>query len=96
MPKARLTDPITSVEAADSVANLTATKKAILDLLKVPCTDESLVARYESLARTYTVPMASPSGIRSRRHELAVAGYLTAVDYSKSASGRRAIVWGLA
>ena len=69
MPKARLTDPITSVEASDSVANLTETKKAILDLLKVPCTDESLVTRYESLARTYAIPMASQSGIRSRRHE---------------------------
>lgn len=95
MPKARLTDPITSVEAADSVTNLTATKKAILDLLKFPCTDEDLVNRYQKLARTYAVPMASPSGIRSRRHELTVAGYLTALDYSKTLTGRRAIVWGV-
>jgi hypothetical protein len=94
MPYARLTDPITSVEAADSVGNLTETKKTILDLLKHPSTDEDLVNRYQSITRAGLAPMASPSGIRSRRHELAVAGYLEAVDYAKSLTGRRAIVWG--
>jgi hypothetical protein len=95
MPKARLTDPITSVEAADSVRNLTDTKRAILDLLKFPSTDEELVNRYQSLSRLGFVPMASPSGIRSRRHELHAAGYVKPLDYSKSLTGRRAILWGL-
>lgn len=95
MPVARLTDPITSVEAADSVKNLTETKRAILGLLKHPSTDEQLVNRYQSYSRAGFAPMASPSGIRSRRHELAVAGYLEAVDYGKTAMGRRAIIWGV-
>lgn len=95
MPVARLTDPITSVEAADSVTNLTETKKAILGLLKHPSTDEQLVNRYQVYARSGFAPMASPSGIRSRRHELTVAGYVEAVDYGKTAMGRRAIVWGV-
>ena len=95
MPKARLTDPITSHEAASSVTGLTATKRAILDLLKYPATDEELVNRYQSIARIGLAPMASPSGIRSRRHELHTAGFVKPLDYSKSLTGRRAILWGL-
>lgn len=95
MPKARVTDPITSHEAADSVTGLTATKRAILGLLKHPATDEELVNRYQSLSRVGLAPMASPSGIRSRRHELHTAGFVTALAYSKSLTGRRAILWGL-
>jgi hypothetical protein len=95
MPKARATDPITSHEAAETVTNLTATKRAILDLLKLPATDEELVNRYQSIARVGLAPMASPSGIRSRRHELHTAGYVQPIDYSKSLTGRRAILWGL-
>ena len=93
MPYARLTDPITSVEAADSVKYLSETKKAIIDLLKMSSTDEELVNRYQTLARLGRIPNASPSGIRSRRHELAIAGLVKAVGYTKSMTGRRAIVW---
>jgi hypothetical protein len=96
MPRARITDPVTSHDAAKSVTNLTATKQAILDLLKFPCTDEELVNRYQSVARVGLAPNASPSGIRSRRHELHAAGYVKSLDYAKSMTGRRAIVWGLA
>jgi RNase adaptor protein for sRNA GlmZ degradation len=95
MPKARLTDPITSHEAAESVGNLTATKQAILDLLKLPATDEELVNRYQSVVRLGLAPQASPSGIRSRRHELAEINLVKQIDYGKSAMGRKAIVWGL-
>lgn len=96
MPYARHTDPITSHEAAETVLHLSATKQAILDLLKFPSTDEDLVNRYQSLARMGQVPSASPSGIRSRRHELEVQGRVRALDYSKSSTGRKAIVWGRA
>lgn len=96
MPRARTTDPITSHEAAASVLNLSATKQVILDLLKFPATDEDLVNRYQSLARMGQAPTASPSGIRSRRHELEVQGRVRAIDYSKSSTGRKAIVWGRA
>jgi hypothetical protein len=96
MPYARITDPQTSHEAAASVLNLSATKQVILDLLKFPATDEELVNRYQSLARMGQAPTASPSGIRSRRHELEVQGRVRALDYSKSSTGRKAIVWGRA
>jgi hypothetical protein len=95
MPKARLTDPITSVEAADSVRNLTDTKHTILLILKSPATDEQLIERYRIYSQANISPKASPSGIRSRRHELAEAGYLEVVGIGKSAMGRRSLIWGV-
>jgi len=96
MPYARITDPQTSHEAAASVLNLSATKQAILDLLKFPATDEELVNRYQSLARMGQAPTASPSGIRSRRAELVRLGLVKEVGFAKSASGRKATVWSRA
>ena len=94
MPHARTLDPSTSHEAAASVENLTETKRAILALLQTAMTDHELVRRYQATAHAGFIPMASDSGIRSRRAELVGEGY---VEDSKGRvtlpSGRRAIIW---
>jgi hypothetical protein len=70
---ARRTDPETSHEAAASV-NVTAGQQVVLDALTQhgPCTDEELVG-YMHLAANPAWRL-SPSGIRSRRHELTAKG----------------------
>jgi len=93
MPHARNTDPRTSHEAATSVKNLTLTQQAIVNLLASPMADEELVERYRLRTRAGLAPMASESGIRSRRHELAERGLVKAVGETKTASGRKALVW---
>jgi hypothetical protein len=94
MPHARLTDPQTSHEAAESVGNLTATKEAILKALARPGTDVDLVERYQNLRNA---PRASESGIRSRRAELVRDGLVQdSGDRVRLASGRNAIVWQVA
>jgi len=93
MPFARKNDPSTSHEAAESVKNLTETQKAIVGLLKVAKTDEELVAAYRNLSWAGRAPMASESGVRSRRHELAVQGLVVEAGLSKTSFGRKAIVW---
>lgn len=95
MPHARTTDPRTSHEAAKSVKNLTLTQQGILKLLATPMTDEELLLRYELRSRAGMVPMASESGIRSRRHELTERGLIHAVGESRTRFGRTAIVWGI-
>lgn len=98
MPHARLTDPETSHEAAQSVKNLTATKRTILWLFGKfkYLTDETLQAHYRRLIMTGDAPRASESGIRSRRAELVKAGYLFDSGQRKPMeSGRNAIVWGV-
>lgn len=94
MPHARTTDPRTSHSAAKSVKNLTLTQQGILKLLAVPMTDEELVERYQLRSRAGMVPMASESGIRSRRHELAERGLVWAVGEARTRFGRHAIIWG--
>lgn len=93
MPHARKTDPHTSHEAATSVKNLTLTQQAILGLLAYPLCDEELVEHYQLRFHCGLAPMASESGIRSRRHELAERGLVKAVGETKTASGRKALVW---
>lgn len=94
MPFARKTDPTTSHEAAAQVDNLTATKQAILKALNHPRTDVDLISAYKSL---YGAPVASESGIRSRRAELVAAGLVQDTGARvKLASGRNAIVWAKA
>lgn len=94
MPKARKNDPATSHEAADSVADVTATQSYIVKVLnKKPRNDHELIEAYRQYK---TAPRASESGIRSRRAELVKAGVVT--DTGKRVvlpSGRRSIVWGL-
>lgn len=94
MPFARTEDPSTSHQAAASVSNLTETKRAILILLQTAMTDNELVARYQANALAGFVPMASESGIRSRRAELVADGYVEDSNGRATLpSGRKAIMW---
>jgi hypothetical protein len=94
MPNARITDPVTSHEAAATVRNLTATMEGIVTVLKHrgPQPDD-MIARYYSLSG---FPYASPSGLRSRRAELVDLGIIEpSGEFAKTPSGRRTIVWRL-
>lgn len=94
MPHARNTDPATSHEAADTVRNISATQAAILAALRAPMTDEQLVDTYYALVDSMRAPNASPSGIRSRRAELARQGLVVDTgERRKLVSGRHAILW---
>jgi hypothetical protein len=94
MPNARTSDPLTSHEAAESVANITETQEAIYKLLRHPLTDEQLIDGYKDLVMLGLAPKASESGIRSRRAELVQLSLIEAKGDSKTWSGRRCIVWG--
>lgn len=95
-PRARATDPATSHEAArrcraDSRAHL-----AVLGVVRVlgPLTDEELVATYERTRTSLGNPELSPSGIRTRRSELAAAGVVHEHDREgRTSRGRRAARW---
>jgi hypothetical protein len=89
--KARKTDPQTSHDAADSVNNITETKRHILKMLRTPKCDDQLIGMWKASKGS---PEASESGIRSRRAELVREGRV--VDTGKRiqlASGRFAIIW---
>jgi hypothetical protein len=91
MPRARNTDPITSVLAAESVSEITATQEYVLRCLKKPRNDIALVEAYRAYKNA---PRASESGIRSRRAELVEAGLVVAsADRVKTPSGRWSVVW---
>lgn len=97
MPGARLTDPQTSHDAADSVKNITDTQRAILMILTWPKTDEELVDAFYQMADSNGWKQASPSGIRSRRAELVSQGLVVdSGERAKLSSGRSAIVWKVA
>ncbi len=96
MPNARKTDPHTSHEAAASVVEVTETQLAIFGLLKKPMTDQDLVTAYGKLVLSRKAPMASESGIRSRRAELVELELVERKGESKTWSGRKCIVWGQA
>lgn len=96
MPHARLTDPVTSHEAAARVSpeNLTQTQEIIVKLLDEGMTDEELVNAFAGYCHLQGISnISSPSGIRSRRNELYRAGKVEAIAYGKAKSGRRSIVW---
>jgi len=91
MPGARITDPQTSHEAAQSVTNITPLKRAILDVLQEAMCDEELVF---VIRHTYGPAFASESGIRSRRAELAREGFVEATGArTRTLTGRMALVW---
>jgi len=98
MPHARTTDPTTSHEAAASVKHLSRTQSGILGILRSPMTDEQLVAWYQMMAKKEPslFPMASESGIRSRRAELVKLGLVCPVGYAKTKSNRNTIKWSAA
>ena len=96
MPAARMTDPETSHEAAESVRNLTATQTEVLRIIRVcrRVTDVELVEQYQRMVKHFAAPPASDSGIRSRRAELVKAGkVIDSGDRERLPSGRHAIVW---
>lgn len=91
MPKARNTDPKTSHDAAETVADVTITQAYILKALTKPRTDTQLIEAYRKLKRA---PLASESGIRSRRAELVTKGLV--VDSGTrglTQFNRQSIVW---
>jgi len=102
---ARNTDPETSHEAADSIADLTARQREVLYVMSKyrvgKVADHVLVE--DHVLRTEQ----SPQSIRSRRAELVKAGLVDRAelvkaglvehtgDYVKTVSGRRARVWAV-
>lgn len=98
-PRARRSDPVTSQEAADSLANLDslrASQQAVLVLLQNTggMADHLLVELYDLWQEDVpTIPTQSPSGLRTRRKELTTMGLVYEKGYTYTASGRRAIVW---
>lgn len=94
MSRARATDPQTSHDAGDAVKDMTETQAYIIRVLeKKPRNDSQLIAAYRNFKRA---PMASDSGIRSRRAELVKSGLVSDTGARVVLpSGRRSIVWGL-
>lgn len=87
---ARASHPETSHAAARSV-NVTKGQRIVLELLESlsgPVTHEHLV----NIAQARGVRI-SPSGVRSRCHELHDKGYVRAAGETLTQSGRRAITW---
>jgi hypothetical protein len=94
MPFARLLDPVTSHEAADSVANVTEVQATILSILREkPMSDEYLVIEYQTRVYRADAKPATEQSIRSRRAELARLGLVSVDGYTVTLSGRRAQVW---
>jgi Fe2+ or Zn2+ uptake regulation protein len=92
---ARITDPETSHEAAESASHrITMCQQAVLTLLlaqNAPLSDAELVFRYQNMT---TLPKQSPSGIRSRRHELVLRGLVRDSHQRMRPDGGRAhILW---
>ena len=99
MPGARITDPQTSHEAAQSLKaeRLSETKRAILRILKYKdLTDDQIYQMFnQGVEHGYWNP-ASVSGVRSRRAELVKDGLLIRKGQSKTRFGRNCIIWGRA
>lgn len=97
--RARKTDPSTSHEAAESVADISVLQKNLLDIFKRTgrgLTDEQLVERYNTWRMRKKWASASPQSIRSRRSELVVKGYIEFDgEYGVTVFGRKTRVWRL-
>lgn len=83
-------DPWTSKR---SKPNKEQTRALVLRVLPTvqPCTDERLV---EACAQVD--PFCTPSGVRSRRHELATEGLVRSAGEGKTSTGRKALTWEVA
>lgn len=100
---ARNDDRKTSHDAAKSVTELPQKQRDVLKVFNVATsfmtrglTDEQLVNFYDDYVHRKEVSQQSQSGIRSRRNELTLKGYI--VDSGKTRptkSGRQATVWKL-
>jgi hypothetical protein len=76
------------------VQHVTRTQQTIYNLLINSMTDEELFTSYSKAVAAGLAPMASPSGVRSRRAELVVLGFVEDTGTRrKLMSGRNAIVW---
>lgn len=96
MPFARKKDPATSKLAASRVKNVLSTRDVVLDIMtrKGPMIDAKLISEYQKAAAKGKAPMASESGIRTRRSELVQLGQVIATDkVAKTPYGRAAVVW---
>lgn len=97
MPTWRATDPTTSRDAALSIdeADVSALQIWIHQILQeTPLTDEQLLERITGFCDRIGLNPPSPSGVRSRRHELTELKLVTDTGARlKTASGRNAIVW---
>ena len=92
--RARRTDPVTSHEAAESVKNLSETKQGILKALgSRSMSDSQIHYEYNRLVMSMDAPMASESGLRSRRSELVADGLVEADGFGRTPFGRRTILW---
>jgi hypothetical protein len=90
----RKNDPWTSHEAGASVRNEPDKIEAVLRLLKTEMNDETLVEEYGFLMDNGYVPNASPSGLRTLRKKLTLAGLVIKSDtISLTRSGRKSLVW---
>ena len=96
--RARTGDPYTSHLAAASVKEISAAQARLLALYGQfgDLTDTELARHYQLFVDEHTFPPISPSGLRSRRHELVEAGriYDTGIR-ARTPSGRACIAWGL-
>ena len=100
---ARRSDPLTSHHAAESVARdperIRTSQAYILRLLldQGPATDDEIAHRYhlDALEGDPGLPMMlSPSGLRTRRHELVALGRVRdSGERERLQTGRLAIVW---
>lgn len=95
---ARTSDPDTSHAAAASIERhgLRAAQLAVLACLRErgAMTDEMLAHHYEKMWRHRDWPQQRPSGLRTRRSELAAVGLVFDSEHRvKLASGRYGIVW---
>lgn len=95
MPHARTLDPSTSHQAAASILETRETMRVVLRILNTgSATDETIGYVYSGLVEAGRAPMASPSGIRSRRAELVDLELVEDSGQRRTlATGRRAIVW---
>ena len=89
---ARRTDPRTSRAAARSVTprHQTLLQRRVWELLFTAATDAELVTRWRE---RWPESHASDSSIRTRRHELTIAGLVEPGGVVRLPSRRQAIVW---
>ena len=93
--RARNTDPQTSHDAAESVKRIEEQRRAIFALLDgTPMCDERLIKLYEAVWKYEGYPAPTPSGIRTRRHELVQRGLVEATGLKeRMKTGGWGIVW---
>ncbi len=95
-------DSGTSLEAAalQTNARTDRVKAVIMSVLAEygPQTDDEIIDRYNDRAGAHpAVPTVTPQSVRTRRHELVIAGQVREADaFGFSNLGNRASVWTLA